>query len=142
MSPESTSVADRRLQVGDELPPFIVDAVDLQRMKTMAALLDDPNPIHYDVELVAQLGYGDRQINQGPITMAFMMNVVVGALGPYELRRFSCRFLGNVFAGERVECRGTVTAVDAGTGTVELELSATAEDRQVLGGTAVITPAG
>ena len=136
-APERVSLA-----VGDELPPFVVEAVDPQRMKTMAALLNDPNPIHYDAQLVARLGYGDKPINQGPITMSYMMNVVVGAVGAHLLRRFSCRFLGNVFAGERVECRGRVTAVDAEAGTAELELSATAEDRQVLTGTAAVSVKG
>jgi acyl dehydratase len=130
------------LTVGEELPPFVVEAVDAQRMKTMAALLDDPNPIHYDAELVRRLGYGEEPINQGTITMAFMMNVALGAVGPRGLKSFSCRFLGNVFAGERVQCRGTVTAVDPETGSAEVELTATAGDRQVLGGTAMISLEG
>jgi acyl dehydratase len=128
----------RHLSVGDELAPVIVESVDPQRMKTMAALLDDPNPIHYDVAVVRSLGYGDAPINQGPIHMAFLQNVALNAAGPGGLRRFSCRFMGNVFAGERVECTGTVVAVDDDAGTAELDLVATAGDRQVLGGTAII----
>jgi acyl dehydratase len=127
------------LNVGEELPPFVVEAVDPQRMKTMAALLDDPNPIHYDAELVRRLGYGDEPINQGTITMAFMMNVALGAVGPRGLKSFSCRFMGNVFAGERVECRGTVTAIDPAAGTAEVELTAMAGDRQVLAGSATVS---
>lgn len=136
---DSRTLDPAGLAVGDELPPFVVEAVDAQRMKTMAALLDDPNPIHYDTELVARLGYGDRPINQGPITMSYMMNVVAGAVGAKAVRRFSCRFLGNVFAGERVQCTGTVTAVDQEAGMIELELTAMAEDRQVLAGSATLT---
>jgi acyl dehydratase len=127
------------LTVGDELPPFVVEAVDAQRMKTMAALLDDPNPIHYDADLVRRLGYGDEPINQGTITMAFMMNVALGAVGPRGLKSFSCRFLGNVFAGEMVECRGTVTAVDPQARTAKVELTAIAGDRQVLAGSATVS---
>lgn len=127
-----------RLSVGDDLEPVIVESVDPQRMKTMAALLDDPNPIHYDVDVVRRLGYGDAPINQGPIHMAFLQNVALGATRPGGLRRFSCRFLGNVFAGERVECRGSVTAVDDEAGTVELQLVATAGGRQVLSGVAIV----
>jgi acyl dehydratase len=130
------------LTVGEELPPFVVEAVDAQRMKTMAALLDDPNPIHYDAELVRRLGYGDEPINQGTITMAFMMNVALGAVGPRGLKSFTCRFLGNVFAGERVQCRGTVKAVDPEAGTAEVELTAMVGDRQVLGGVATISLEG
>ncbi len=130
------------LSVGGALPPFVVESVDPQRMKTMAALLDDPNPIHYDAELVRRLGYGEQPINQGPITMAFMMNVVLGVVGARGLRQFSCRFLGNVFAGERVQCDGTITAVDREAGTAEVELTAVAGDRQVLAGAATISLEG
>ena len=129
------------LKAGMELPPFVVDAVDAQRMKTMAALLDDPNPIHFDTDLVVALGYGEAPINQGPTTMAYMMNVLTETFGAAAIRRFECRFLGNVFAGERVECRGTVTARRRGAGTAEIELSAVAGDRQVLGGAATISTA-
>jgi len=130
------------LKVGDELPPFIVDSVDPQRMKTMAALLDDPNPIHFDKDLVVRLGYGEAPVNQGPTTMAYMTNVLVGAFGARAIRRFQCRFLGNVFAGERIECRGTVTAIDTATSTVELALTASVADRQVLAGTASVSVEG
>lgn len=140
MSPPKNPVV--ALRVGDELEPFVVEAVDDQRMKTMAALLDDPNPIHYDVELNRRLGYGDKPINQGPITMAYMMNVVVAAVGAAAVRRFNCRFLGNVFGGERVECRGRVTAVDEEARTADLELTATAGERQVLAGTATVALRG
>lgn len=128
----------RHLRVGDELEPVIVESVDPQRMKTMAALLDDPNPIHYDVDVVRSLGYGDAPINQGPIHMAFLQNVALNAAGPGGLKRFTCRFMGNVFAGERVECTGTVTSVAEDTGTAEIQLAARAGDRQVLSGTAII----
>jgi acyl dehydratase len=130
--------ATRHLSIGDELAPVIVESVDPQRMKTMAALLDDPNPIHYDVDVVRALGYGEAPINQGPIHMAYLQNVALKAAGPKGLRRFTCRFMGNVFAGERVECTGTVTAVDDDAGTAEIELVARAGDRQVLAGTAII----
>jgi acyl dehydratase len=132
----------RTLAIGDELPPVVIESVDAQRMKTMAALLDDPNPIHYDVDLVRSLGYGDAPINQGPITMGFLMNVALGVVGARGLRRFGTRFLGNVFAGERVTCRGTVTSVDERAQTAEVALEAFAGDRQVLAGSATISPAG
>ena len=48
------------------------------------------------------------------------------------------RFLGNVFAGERVECKGSVTSVDAAAGTAELAVEASADGRPVLSGIAVI----
>jgi acyl dehydratase len=98
--------------VGTPLPGQTVD-VDAQRMKTMAALLRDPNPIHLDPEAVAALGLGDRPVNQGPVNLGYVMNVLLAwADGdPGRIRRVTVRFLGNVLAGDRVHAGGEVRAV-------------------------------
>jgi len=127
------------LAVGTRIEPYVVSAVDAEKMKLMAALLQDPNPIHYDVEVVRALHYGDRPINQGPINMAWFMTCAVRFAGGRErLLRTQMRFLGNVFAGERFVAEGTVTAVDAAAGTAELEIACSADGRPVLAGTATI----
>jgi acyl dehydratase len=96
---------------GTELPELVV-AVDTEKMKTMAVILRDSNPIHWDVEAVEVLGMGDRVVNQGPINMAYVMNLLSDwAGGADRLRRFKVRFLVNVFAGDTVRAGGTVTAI-------------------------------
>ena len=126
-------------RVGAKLEPFVVESVDAEKMKIMAAILQDPNPIHFDIDAVRKLGLGDRPVNQGPINMAYLMNVAAAwAGGPEALRRFQVRFAGNVFAGDRVECSGTVTALDPSTGIAELELTAKAGDAVVLTGSATV----
>ena len=45
-----------RVSAGTELPVFEVDEVRAADMKTMAVLLRDPNPIHFDPDAVAALG--------------------------------------------------------------------------------------
>ena len=98
---------------GMELPPRVVERVDVAQMKTMAALLQDPNPIHWDPESTKALGMGERTVNQGPINMAYVMNMLLAWAGndPTALRGLSLRFLSNVFDGDRVCAGGTVTAV-------------------------------
>jgi acyl dehydratase len=99
--------------VGDELPELVVAAVDAEKMKTMAALLRDPNPIHWDVDAVRDLGMGDRPVNQGPNNMAYLVNLLASYAGGYEgVLALRVRFLANVFAGDRLVAGGTVTAVD------------------------------
>lgn len=128
------------LEPGQEIEPFVVESVDPGRMKTMALLLRDPNPIHWDVEALERLGLPPRPINQGPINVSYLIETAVRAAGGERsrLRRFGVRFLANVLAGQRVECRGRVTAVDREAGTAELELSASADGEPVLAGTATI----
>mgnify|MGYP001822074637 FL=1 len=47
-------------------------------MRTMAALLRDPNPLHWDRDAVAALplGFGRRTINQGPLGLGYMVNML------------------------------------------------------------------
>jgi acyl dehydratase len=44
------------IKVGDELETCVVESVDPARLKTMAALYDDPNPIHFDLAATRELG--------------------------------------------------------------------------------------
>jgi acyl dehydratase len=127
------------LTLGQPLEPYVVESVDPEKMKIMAAILQDPNPIHFDVDVVRALGYGDRPINQGPINMAWFMECAVHFAGGRDrLLRTQMRFLGNVFAGERFVAEGTVTALDAEAATAELTIECSAGGRPVLAGTATV----
>ena len=130
------------VEPGTQVPPFVVEAVPVEAMKTVAALLHDPNPIHFDVEAVSELGMGDRQVNQGPTNMAYVVNMLTAWTGdPGCVRRLQVRFLGNVFAGDRVSTGGVVTGIreEGGRrlGDLDVWLERSPEDR-VLVGTATV----
>lgn len=100
------------VEVGTELPAYDVPSVSAEKMKTMAALLHDPTPIHWDVATLRALGMGDRPVNQGPLNMGYVMNAVTAwAGGPESLRRLRVRFLGTVLAGQHLRVRGTVSGL-------------------------------
>ena len=103
------------VEVGSAVTPFRVDGVDDARMKTMAALLRDPNPIHFDAEVVRSLGIGDRPVNQGPLNVGYVVNALLAWAGgdPAALRRLRVRFAGNVFAGDHLTAGGEVTDLRA-----------------------------
>ena len=129
-------------QVGQEVPPLVIDPVTAEPMKTVAALLHDSNPIHFDVEAVKALGMGDRVVNQGPNNMAYVVNMLADwAGGSGRVRGLRVRFLGNVFAGDRLTARGTVTGLreEGGERFADLDVwLERAEDDRVLDGTAVV----
>jgi acyl dehydratase len=130
------------LSAGDELEPLVVESVPVEAMKTVAALLHDPNPIHFDVETVRALGMGDRPVNQGPNNMGYLVAMLGRAAGGREkVRRLRVRFLGNVFAGDRVVARGRVESIEERDGQrlaeVEVWLERGDDDR-VIAGTATI----
>ncbi|MGB1140367.1 MAG: MaoC family dehydratase [Halioglobus sp.] len=99
---------------GDEIPEWVMDSVSPERMRTMAAVLRDPNPVHWDREAVdaLSLGPGKRTINQGPLGLSYIVNMLHAWAGPDNVRRLVMRFPQVVLDGERVVARGTVTAVE------------------------------
>ena len=128
------------LSVGDEIPRLVIESVDAEKMKTMAALLGDPNPIHWHIETVQELGMGDQPVNQGPNNMAYVMNMLGEWSGGAErILRMRVRFLDNVFAFDRLEAGGTVTSV-GDDGTVECDVWLARDGTHpVLAGTATVT---
>jgi len=108
-------------------------------MKLMAALLRDPNPIHINRESVRALGLGENVINQGPSNLSYLLTMVTRWTGDVSaIRSVRMRYLGNVFGGDRVECRGTVVEVDPESGSATIDGTATANGKLVLQGTIVV----
>ena len=111
-TPLPPPAAGRAVQVGDELPQRVIESVSAEKMKTMAALLGDPNTIHWDVDDVRRLGLGDRPVNQGPNNMGYVIDMLADwAGGPANFRRLKVRFLGNVLAEDRLVAGGKITGV-------------------------------
>ena len=55
---------------GQALPEWSLKAVSAERMKLLAAILRDPNPIHWDPAEVAKRGLGERVTTKGRPTWA------------------------------------------------------------------------
>jgi hypothetical protein len=123
---------------GTRLAPFSIQ-VESAKMKTVAAIMRDPNPTHYDVKTVKALGLGERLLNQGPANAGYMMEFVCRvAGGAAEVRSFKVRYLSTVHEGDVVVCEGTVSGIDTDAETAELELLAAVEGNPVLAGSAVV----
>jgi acyl dehydratase len=99
--------------VGDTIPEWVMEAVSAERMRTMAAILRDPNPLHWDRDAVAALplNLGHRTINQGPLGLGYMVNMLHAWAGAGCIRRIVTRFPQVVLDGERVIARGRITAL-------------------------------
>jgi acyl dehydratase len=77
----------------------------------MAAILRDPNPVHWDRKMMARMGLGERTINQGPLGLSYMVNMLHVWTGPYSIRRLVMRFPHAVLSGDHVIAPGVVTGV-------------------------------
>ena len=100
-----------QVNVGDSIPEWDMPSVLPERMRTMAAILRDPNPVHWDRKMVARMGLGERTINQGPLGLSYMVNMLHEWTGPYSIRRLVMRFPHAVLDGDHVIAQGVVTGV-------------------------------
>ena len=97
--------------VGTAIPPWEMASVDPARMKTMAALLRDPYPVHWDRAATERLGLGGRVINQGPLNLGYVANMLMAWSGPASIRRLTVSFGRPVLDGDRVVAGGHVREV-------------------------------
>jgi acyl dehydratase len=99
------------VSVGDEIPEWTVASVDPARMKTMAAILRDPYPVHWDRAANGAFGLPGRVINQGPLNLGYVVNMLMAWAGPACVRRLTVSFGRPVLDGDCVTAKGRVTAL-------------------------------
>ena len=100
-----------KVAVGDEIPHWEMPRVDPQRMKTMAAILRDPYPVHWDREAVAAMGMGRVVINQGPLNLSYVANMLMAWAGDGCIRRLTVTFPKWVVDEDHVVASGVVTEI-------------------------------
>ena len=100
-----------KVAVGDSIPEWVMPEVSAARMRTMAAILRDPNPVHWDRRVCDQLGFGMRTINQGPLGLSYMINMLHAWTGPESIRRVFMTFPLVILDGDHITAQGKVTAL-------------------------------
>jgi len=132
------------VRVGDEIPPWTMPSVDPARMRTMAAILRDPYSVHWDREANAALGLPGRVINQGPLNLGYIVNMLLAWAGPSCVRRLTVSFGRPVLDGDTVTARGRVTAVADfdGERRASCEVWLDRDGEHVVTGTAVVVLVG
>jgi acyl dehydratase len=80
-------------------------------MKVVAALLRDPNPLHFDRSAVSAMGRGPQLVGQGPVSAALLYQSVLDRWAGSTLMSASLRYIANVLEGEEIRALVTVTDV-------------------------------
>lgn len=129
------------VQIGDVIPSWSMDEVDPARMKTMAAILRDPYPVHWDRAANDVFGLGGRVINQGPLNLSYVANMLMHWAGPTCIRRLTVSFGRPVLDGDHVVACGRVIAltVHDGEPRAECEVWLARDGEHVVDGTAVVS---
>lgn len=118
------------------LPSWEMPSVDAARMKTMAAILRDPYPVHWDRAANEALGLGGSVINQGPLNLGYVANMLMAWAGPASIRRLTVSFGRPVLDGDRVVAGGQVHEVVDGIARCDVWLNR--DDERVVSGTAQV----
>jgi len=100
-----------KIEPGYSIPPWDMPSVLPERMRTMAAILRDPYPVHWDSRVVEKMGLGRRTINQGPLGLSYMVNMLHEWMGCGSIKRLHTKFLLYVFEGDHVVAGGRVIAI-------------------------------
>ena len=100
-----------RVAVGDAIPPFRMERVTAERMKTVAAIFRDPFPVHWDREVTRAMGFEGRLLNQSPINLGYVINMLMAWAGPTCVRRVRAEFPQPVFDGDPVCAGGRVVSL-------------------------------
>ena len=111
------------LTVGDEAPPLIVEDLSRTQFVRYAGASGDFNPMHHDDTIATSVG-NPSVFGHGMLTAGLMARVVKDWFGPEALRRFQVRFSKQVWPGETLTCKATITALrdEGGEGLADLEL--------------------
>ena len=111
-----------KIDVGTEIPlqQRTPDAVDLFTFSASAWLL---HRIHYDLPFTTDHDGHPGLLVHGPLQGTYMIQSVQWWLGPTaELKAISYRHFAPAYLGDVLTCGGTVTAVDAESGTFSVDL--------------------
>jgi len=100
-----------KARVGEEIPAWKLARVSAERMRTTAAILRDPNPVHWDVEFARERGLEGRVVNQSPLNVGYVVNMLIAWAGPTCIRRLRVEFPAPVFDEDRVIAGGRVTSL-------------------------------
>lgn len=119
-------------KVGDRIPDWSLDCVTPERMRTVAAIFRDPNPVHWDRDFSERVGLAGRVVNQSPVNLGYVVNMLLAWAGPESLRRLRVEFPAPVLDGDRVIAGGVVKAIrsEGGCELVECEVWLDRQDGQ------------
>ena len=128
------------VEIGTKIPVWTMTDVDPNRMKTMAAILRDPYPVHWDRSSVAELGLGERVINQGPLNLSYIANMLMAWQGATCIRRLQVSFARPVLDHDHVTALGTVVSIETvdGENRAHCEVRLERDGQPVVTGTAVV----
>lgn len=125
---------------GVALEPITRGPISRSQIARFAAATGDFNPIHTDEAFAQKIGFPSI-IAHGPLTLAFLTQVLGRNFGPDKVRGVTAQFRAPILPGDTLRIEGTVTEVAGGRATCELRVVRGDDDVVAIGtGSAEIGP--
>ncbi len=107
------------MKVGDERSDVVIEKVEKAMFVRYAGASGDFNPIHWSEDFAKSAGY-PTVFAQGMFTAGVLGTFLTNWVGEENVRRFRTRFVGQVWPGEQITCKATVTSVGEGSAEIAL----------------------
>jgi len=106
---------------GATLEPITRGPISRSQIARFAAATGDFNPIHTDETFAQKVGFPSI-IAHGPLTLAFLTQVLGHNFGPDRVRSVTAQFRAPILPGDTLRIEGTVTEVSGGRANCELRV--------------------
>ena len=123
-----------KVDVGDSREEVIVEDLTRTALVQYAGASGDYNPLHTDDRFSTEIAGYPSVFAHGMLTMGMSGRVLTDWFGPEGLRAYGVRFVKQVFPGDTLTAKVTVTEVHEVNGDrlAELELETTNQDGDVV----------
>jgi acyl dehydratase len=127
------------LKVGDTYSERVVDNLSRTQIVQYAGTSGDYNPLHTDEVYTTQVAGYPSVFAHGMLTMGLTGKMLTNYVGDGRLTKFGVRFTNQVWPGDTLDAKATVTEIreDGGVKLADLTLSTVNQDgKEVMTGTA------
>ena len=100
------------IAVGDHREAVLVENLGRTQIVQYAGASGDFNPIHHDETFATQSAGYPSVFAHGMLTMGMTGRLLTDWLGDGVLRSFGVRFVNQVWPGDTLTARGTVTSIE------------------------------
>src|SRR6185295_2715935 len=133
------ALSAKQLKVGDTHAEQVVDNLTRTQIVQYAGASGDYNPIHTDEVYTTQVAGYPSVFAHGMLTMGLTGTMLTNYVGDGRLSKFGVRFTNQVWPGDDLDAKATVSALreEGGKHYVDLTLSTTNQDgKEVASGSA------
>src|SRR5689334_6148059 len=133
------ALSAKQLKVGDTHSEQVVDNLTRTQVVQYAGASGDYNPIHTDEVYTSKVAGYPSVFAHGMLTMGLTGTMLTNYVGDGRLTKFGVRFTKQVWPGDNLDAKATVTALreEGGKHYVDLALSTTNQDgKEVASGSA------